>query len=80
MLQVVYIDCFDLFFYRIVGLPPVFTKQALLNRQNPKIYEVFSNILGEKVGLPITYYVTVCMILREPCYTSATYAGTNGQS
>ena len=36
-------------FYRIVGLPPVFTKQALLNRQNPKIYDAFANILGEKV-------------------------------
>lgn len=40
--------------YRIVGLPPVFTKQALLNRQNPKVYSAFANILDEKV-IPYSY-------------------------
>jgi len=32
----------------IVGTPPVFTVQALKNRQNPEVYKVFANILGRK--------------------------------
>ena len=36
--------------HRIIGSLPVFTKRAQDNRQNPKVYEVFSNILGEKVS------------------------------
>jgi len=32
----------------ILGEPPVFTKQSLINRQNPKIYSVFSEITGKK--------------------------------
>jgi len=32
----------------ILGSPPVFTKQALQNRQNPKLYSVFSEIMGKK--------------------------------
>ena len=37
------------FFISIVGLRPVFTKQALMNRQNPKVYSVFKNLLEEEV-------------------------------
>ena len=32
----------------ILGVPPVFTKQALKNRQNEKIYKVYSTLLGRK--------------------------------
>ncbi|KAL5474496.1 hypothetical protein EMCRGX_G026451 [Ephydatia muelleri] len=32
----------------ILGVLPVFTKRAQDNRQNPRVYEVFANILGEK--------------------------------
>ena len=45
----VYINFWCSILCRIVGLPPVFTKQALLNRQNPKVYTAFANILGVKV-------------------------------
>ena len=45
---VVHIDS-DLRGHRILGVLPVFTKRAQDNRQNPRVYEVFANILGEKV-------------------------------
>ena len=45
--------------FRIVGLHPAFTKQALLNRQNPKIYNVFANILGEKVNFNFSSLVYI---------------------
>lgn len=32
----------------ILGYLPVFTKRALLNRQNPRVYEVFSNVMGRQ--------------------------------
>lgn len=32
----------------ILGYPPVFTKQSFINRQNPKIYSVFSHLLQRK--------------------------------
>ncbi|XP_065177873.1 putative phytanoyl-CoA dioxygenase isoform X1 [Sycon ciliatum] len=32
----------------IVGALPVFTRQALLNRQNPNVYEAFANIMERK--------------------------------
>jgi hypothetical protein len=32
----------------ILGSPPVFTAQALKNRQNPEVYKVFANLLGRK--------------------------------
>ena len=30
----------------ILGSPPVFTRQAMENRQNPNIYHVFSELMG----------------------------------
>ncbi|XP_065177874.1 putative phytanoyl-CoA dioxygenase isoform X2 [Sycon ciliatum] len=34
----------------IVGALPVFTRQALLNRQNPNVYEAFANIMERKLN------------------------------
>ena len=46
-----------------MGLPPVFTKQALLNRQNSKVYDAFANILDEKVCIAThSDFYARCMI------------------
>lgn len=69
-------------YYRIVGLRPVFTKQALLNRQNPKIYNVFVNILGEKVRFYRLDYLhwsyTSHQTTEFMLYTNK-FTGTDGQ-
>jgi ectoine hydroxylase-related dioxygenase (phytanoyl-CoA dioxygenase family) len=41
----------------ILGSPPVFTKQAFKNRQNPRVYQVFSSLLKqEKLMVNIDRY------------------------